>query len=252
VGPPVTKFRSLKVFGWDELRQQLTEEFSIFSDGGTLERNPSHAAFSDVCVRQQTKLCLMLSLGTGLVRNMQAPFDEPDEHAPLRTINMYKMLKKHMTAEYTSTRHEHRGMLAMADNDEYTWYKRLNPDGMREIEMDERNGPKGHPGRDTMWKMYAAVNSYLDTKCEEEHDEYDTPEDKLTQIAEKLLRQRHAKEQAYIDATPRSKKKIDVKFGKYVTGWYQEEQRQADQFRSRPARWTGACGDVRSAGAARF
>lgn len=27
-----------------------------------------------------------------------------------------------------------------------------------------------------MHKRYAAVNSYLDTKCEDEHDEYDTPE----------------------------------------------------------------------------
>jgi len=59
---------------------------------------------------------------------------------------------------------------------------------------------------------------------EDEHDDYDTPEDKLTGIAEKLVRQRCGKEQAYINATPNSKRKFDVKFGKYVTGCYQEEQ----------------------------
>lgn len=54
----------------------------------------------------------------------------------MRTINMYNMLAKHVTAEYTSTHQEHGGMLAEADNDEYI-YKCLNPNDMEQMVMHE-------------------------------------------------------------------------------------------------------------------
>jgi len=74
------------------------------------EKSPSYAAYSDACDRQDRESGMMLRL----VARMEAPFDEPDERARMRTIYLWMMLAESMKAEYTSTHHEHRGMLAKA------------------------------------------------------------------------------------------------------------------------------------------
>lgn len=61
------------------------------------------------------------------------------------------------------------------------------------------------------------MSSYLDSKCEDEHDENDCPKDNLTQVAKELVLQRRAKEQDNIDATANRKRRFGIKCGEHGT-----------------------------------
>ena len=126
---------------------------------------------------------------------------------------------------YTKGEREHEAMRAVAIG-EYTWYKRLNPTGMETMALDEWEDTKGDKGRKTIDRMEDAVSEYIGHKCTSENDDYDYPEYKLIQAAEKLVRQCRAKESHAEFASIRSKRKWDTFIGRFVKGKYAEEKDQ--------------------------
>ncbi|KAK7510026.1 acyl transferase/acyl hydrolase/lysophospholipase [Phyllosticta citriasiana] len=250
----VTRATSAAPFYFKILEADIHGEIMGFKDGGIRENNPAGAAWSEFVslYGEHRDPALLLSIGTG------RPDETRDGFAtawpgPLGTSDLMKKMAekfavfKNLLIKYTEGEEQHRAMVRIAKG-ENTWYKRLNVDtGLEKMKLDNwergfwagpeafakpepqrpRSGPPntpGHivPGGATLTRMEAATREYLARPYDHKFDTYAPPMRKVEQAAEKLVRQRRARERsARGEADPT--RRWDTFVGRWLTGRFDEE-----------------------------
>jgi hypothetical protein len=180
----------------------------VFKDGGIRENNPSGAALSEFHALYEGKSithpAIMLSVGTGRPDTTQDGFASAWPGPFNRLPFVSKFLEKravlqNILIKYTEGEKQHEMMRNYAQG-EHTWYKRLNvSDGLERMPLDdwqkgEFHGEQNVPGGASLTRMEEATNRYLERDFDPSVDSYAPPGTMLKQAAEKLVRQRRARE----------------------------------------------------------
>lgn len=208
----VTRATSAAPFYFQQLESHVRGELKVFKDGGIRENNPSGAAWSEFVslYGENRDPALLLSVGTG------KPNEQSDGFAaawpgPLGGLTLVRKAAektavfRNLLVKYTEGERQHEAMLRTARG-ENKWYKRLNvSQGLQTMKLD--NWEKGRwrdpitgldstvPGGATLTAMEEAVNAYLTRDFDHgQGDTYAAPKVMLNQAAEKLVRQRRARE----------------------------------------------------------
>lgn len=135
---------------------------------------------------------------------------------------------RNVLIKYTAGEEKHRALLATARG-QHTWYKRLNvTTGLEGLPLDEwrrgrwRDPATGIetrvPGGRTLSRMERATRAYLERDIDIRFDTYARPAVVVAQVAEKLVRQRRAREATREENPVR----WDTYVGRYLTGRYAE------------------------------
>ena len=206
----VTRATSAAPFYFDVLEADLGDERWAFKDGGIRENNPSCAAWSEFIslYGAQKDPALLLSIGTGRPDQSQDGFATAwpgpfGKYFMMRKAAEKFAIIKNLLVKYTDGEDKHSAMVHTARG-EHRWYKRLNvSSGLERMPLDEwRKGDWQDPntgvtrsilGGETLSKMENAVARYLTREIDHETDTYAPPKVMLSQIAEKIVRQRHAR-----------------------------------------------------------
>nr|POE93386.1 isoform sh-ipla2 of 85/88 kda calcium-independent phospholipase a2 [Quercus suber] len=178
-----------------------------FKDGGIRENNPSGAALSEFHSLYEGKAdtpALLLSVGTGRPNQKADGFADtwPGPFGKLNFVS--KMLEKravvsNVLIKYTEGEKQHHLMRTYARG-ENTWYKRLNvADGLQTFPLDEWvrgewHGAADVPGGKSLTEMERVTARELAREFDENVDSYAPPKVMIKQAAEKLVRQRRARE----------------------------------------------------------
>lgn len=181
---------------------------NAFKDGGIRENNPSGAALSEFhALYDESGIevpALLLSVGTGRPDTSQDGFANHWPGAFGWIPGVRKFLEKraviqNLLIKYTDGEKQHLQTREQAHG-EHTWYKRLNvSDGLQTMHLDEwiKGDWQGHsntPGGQTLTRMEDVTATYLDREFDPTVDSYAPPSVMLRQAAEKLVRQRRARE----------------------------------------------------------
>ncbi|KAK8206056.1 acyl transferase/acyl hydrolase/lysophospholipase [Phyllosticta capitalensis] len=246
----VTRATSAAPFYFKILEADIHGEIMGFKDGGIRENNPAGAAWSEFVslYGENRDPALLLSIGTG------RPDETRDGFAtawpgPLGTSDIMKKMAekfavfKNLLIKYTEGEEQHRAMVRIAKG-ENTWYKRLNVDtGLEKMKLDnwekgfwagpeafaKPEGPPntpGHivPGGATLTRMEAATREYLERPYDHKYDTYAPPMRKVEQAAEKLVRQRRARERsARNEGRADPTRRWDTFVGRWLTGRFDED-----------------------------
>lgn len=206
----VTRATSAAPFYFNILEADIGDEHWAFKDGGIRENNPSGAAWSEFIslYGEERNPALLLSIGTGRPDESQDGFASAWPGPFGRSLMMRKAAEKfavikNLLVKYTDGEDKHLAMVHTARG-EHTWYKRLNVStGLESMPLDEwRKGEWTDPrtgmtrpisGGETLSRMEKAVAHYLTREHDHVFDTYAPPKVMLGQIAEKLVRQRHAR-----------------------------------------------------------
>ena len=205
----VTRATTAAPFYFEMVKAEIEGVKKKFKDGGIRENNPSGAALSEFhALYESTGVevpALMLSVGTGRPDQSQDGFASawpgPFGHLPI----VGKFLEKraiiqNVLIKYTEGEKQHHQMREHAHG-EHTWYKRLNvSDGLQRMPLDdwekgEWQGLANVPGGASLTRMEEATEKYLEREYDPAIDTYAPPSTMLRQAAEKLVRQRRAREQ---------------------------------------------------------
>ena len=207
----VTRATSAAPFYFDILEADIGDERWAFKDGGIRENNPSGAAWREFIslYGEGRDPALLLSIGTGRPDESQDGFATAWPGPFGKSLVMRKAAEKfavikNLLVKYTDGEDKHLAMVHTARG-EHTWYKRLNvSSGLESMPLDEwRKGSwldpntgitRSIPGGETLSKMEQAVAAYLSRPLDHHYDTYAPPRVMLMQIAEKLVRQRHARQ----------------------------------------------------------
>lgn len=106
---------------------------------------------------------------------------------------------QNLLIKYTEGEKQHHQMREHAHG-EHTWYKRLNvSDGLQNMSLDdwrrgEYDGRPNVPGGASLSHMEEVTKDYLERDFDDRYDSYAPPSRMLNQAAEKLVRQRRARE----------------------------------------------------------
>ena len=203
----VTRATSAAPFYFEMVRHLVDGVERSFKDGGIRENNPSGAAISEFHALYEGKAeqpALMLSVGTGRPDQSQDGFASawPGPFGRLPLVS--KFLEKcaviqNLLIKYTEGEKQHHQMREHAHG-EHTWYKRLNvTDGLQTMPLDDwrRGDWHGEPdvaGGISLTHMEDATDRYLKRDFDQAVDSYAPPSTMLRQAAEKLVRQRRARE----------------------------------------------------------
>lgn len=208
-----------KLMIWQAVRATLAAPFYMealsveidgvqrsFRDAGIRENNPSGAALSEFHALYDQKAespALLLSIGAGRPESVHDGFGYPS--GPVGRLPLVgKFLEKravvqNLLIKYTEGETQHMTIRQYAHG-EHLWYKRLNVShGLGNVPMDEwavgkLNG-QAMPGGATLAKIESATMRYLWGDFDPEVDSYASPFIMRRQTAEKLVRQRRAREQ---------------------------------------------------------
>ena len=205
----VTRATSAAPFYFEMLRAEVQGEQKGFKDGGIRENNPSGAALSEFHALYEGRCkvpAVMLSVGTGIPNQRADGFATNWPGLWSRLPGLNKFLEKraviqNLLIKYTEGEKQHHFMRQYAEG-ENTWYKRLNVNvGLDTMPLDEWvngewNGEKGVKGGETLTKMEAVTREYLEREFDAAVDSYAPPYRMVRQAAEKLVRQRRARERA--------------------------------------------------------
>ena len=204
----VARATSAAPFYFDMLKAVVDDTEMFFKDGGIRENNPSGAALSEFHALYEPigikSPAIMLSVGTG------KPDTSADGFAPTlpgilgRLPGLSKFFEKraviqNLLIKYTEGEKQHFNMREYAHG-EHLWYKRLNvSSGLEYLMLDDWksgdwNGQSNVPGGATLNRMEDATNIYLERDFDPTIDSYAPPSRILRQAAEKLVRQRRARE----------------------------------------------------------
>jgi hypothetical protein len=203
----VTRATSAAPFYFKMLEVEIQGQNKSFKDGGIRENNPSGAALSefhslyDGCSENPA---LLLSVGTGRPDHSHdgfaAAWPGPFGNIPfIRTALEKRAVLQNLLIKYTEGEKQHAQMREHARG-EHTWYKRLNvTDGLQDMSLDdwvkgEWQGKKDVPGGASLTRMEKVTEAYLARDFDAKIDSYAPPSTMLTQAAEKLVRQRRARE----------------------------------------------------------
>jgi hypothetical protein len=204
----VARATSAAPFYFEMLKAVVDETEKSFKDGGIRENNPSGAALSEFHALYESigiKVpALMLSVGTGRPDTSQDGFAPALPGVLSRFPGLSKFLEKraviqNLLIKYTEGEKQHHQMREHAHG-EHLWYKRLNVSkGLEDMVLDEWkfgnwNDQKNVPGGATLTRMEDATAKYLDRLFDPAIDSYAPPSTMLRQAAEKLVRQRRARE----------------------------------------------------------
>ena len=147
---------------------------------------------------------MLLSVGTGRPDTKQDGFATawpgPFGHIPfVRQFLEKRAVVQNLLIKYTEGEKQHTQMREHAHG-EHTWYKRLNvSDGLQNMPLDDWikgdwQGQANTPGGASLTRMEEATNKYLERDFDQTIDSYAPPSTMLRQAAEKLVRQRRARE----------------------------------------------------------
>lgn len=178
-----------------------------FKDGGIRENNPSGAALSEFHSLYEGKAdspALLLSVGTGRPNQKADGFADtwPGPFGKLSFVTKFlekRAVFSNVLIKYTEGEKQHHLMRTYAHG-ENTWYKRLNvADGLQTFPLDEWvkgewNGKLNVPGGKSLTEMESVTEKELAREFDEKVDSYAPPNIMLQQAAEKLVRQRRARE----------------------------------------------------------
>lgn len=209
----VTRATSAAPFYFEVLEAMVEGEKRVFKDGGIRENNPSRAAwneFHSLYEGRRANPALLLSVGTGRADQSQdgfaATWPGPFRQVPLfrRLVEKFSILPN-LLVKFTESELVHE-VLRGYTGGEHTWYKRLNvSSGLENMPLDHWvKGPhkassvggdeaKVVPGGATLTKMEVETEKYLAREFDQELDDYAAPKVMLSQVAEKLVRQRRAR-----------------------------------------------------------
>ena len=203
----VTRATSAAPFYFKMLEVEVDGLHKSFKDGGIRENNPSGAALSEFHSLFDGRAdypALMLSIGTGRPDQTQDGFASAWP-GPFGNISIVRQalekraVLQNLLIKYTEGERQHTQMREHARG-EHTWYKRLNvSDGLQNMPLDEWvkgdwQGQKNVLGGASLTKMEVATEKYLKRDFEPKVDSYAPPLTMLRQAAEKLVRQRRARE----------------------------------------------------------
>ncbi|KAK4574217.1 hypothetical protein LTR86_001978 [Recurvomyces mirabilis] len=203
----VTRATSAAPFYFDMISHEIDGVTKSFKDGGIRENNPSGAALSEFHALYEGKAespALLLSIGTGRPDSSQDGFASNWPGPFGRVPIVAKFLEKraviqNLLIKYTEGEKQHHQMREHAHG-ENTWYKRLNvTTGLQNMPLDDwRRGEyedqQSVPGGASLTHMETVTEEYLERGFDPEVDSYAPPKIMLKQAAEKLVRQRRARE----------------------------------------------------------
>ena len=193
-------------FFFEQVSAEVRGTPKFFKDAGIRENNPSGAAFSEFHTLYYDRAdspAMLLSIGAGRPENIRDGFGYPA--GPVGRLPFVgKFLEKraviqNLLIKYTEGEKQHLQMREVAHG-EHRWYKRLNVDkNLGNVPMDEwsRGEWNGNveAGGATLTKIEQATHAYLQRQFDPHVDSYAPPSIMLSQTAEKLVRQRRAREQ---------------------------------------------------------
>lgn len=203
----VTRATSAAPFYFKMLEAEIDGQYKGYKDGGIRENNPSGAALSEFHSLYEgcsDYPALLLSVGTGRPDHSQdgfaATWSGPLSHVPfVRAALEKRAVIQNLLIKYTEGEKQHAQMREHARG-EHTWYKRLNvTDGLQNMALDdwvkgEWQGTKDVPGGASLTRMETVTEAYLAREFDAKIDSYAPPFTMLQQAAEKLVRQRRARE----------------------------------------------------------
>lgn len=177
-----------------------------FMDGGLCENNPSRVAYSEFQNLYEGRAehpALLLSIGAG--RPDEAPMAFQTSVA--RTFDVgrsfassleYVGMRSGATIQYKNGQAQHQAMRHHAHG-EHTWYKRVDVSGLLGIAPDEWvqgdwNGQEDLPGGETLARMDWLTREELKRGFSRDQDDYAAPSIALVHIAEKMVRQKRARQ----------------------------------------------------------
>lgn len=204
----VTRATSAAPFYFKMLEVEIDGQYRSFKDGGIRENNPSGAALSEFHSLYEGRAenpALLLSVGTGRPDHTHdgfaAAWPGPFGNIPfIRTALEKRAVLQNLLIKYTEGEKQHAQMREHARG-EHTWYKRLNvTDGLQDMSLDDWvkgdwHGEKDVPGGASLTRMEKVTEAYLARDFDGIFDSYGPPSTMLQQAAEKLVRQRRAREQ---------------------------------------------------------
>lgn len=202
-----TRATTAAPFYFKMMKAEVGGEEKAFKDGGIRENNPSAAAMSEFHALYDGKVvnpALLLSVGTGRPDQSKDGFSgvwsSPLDRLPLLTKFLEKRaIIRNLLIKYTEGEKLHHQMREHAHG-EHTWYKRLNvSDGLQDMPLDDWQRGDWHdqhhmPGGATLSRMEEVTTAYLEREFDPTVDSYAPPSTMLRQAAEKLVRQRRARE----------------------------------------------------------
>ncbi|KAK4548798.1 hypothetical protein LTR36_008571 [Oleoguttula mirabilis] len=204
----VTRATSAAPFYFEMISHEVEGVTKSFKDGGIRENNPSGAALSEFHALYGEDVhqpALLLSVGTGRPDQSQDGFAStwPGPFGRLPFVSKFlekRAVIQNLLIKYTEGEKQHHQMREHAHG-EHTWYKRLNVShGLETMPLDDwRKGDwQNHPdipGGASLSHMEEVTAKYLEREFNDRIDSYAPPSIMLKQAAEKLVRQRRAREQ---------------------------------------------------------
>ncbi|QIW99781.1 hypothetical protein AMS68_005299 [Peltaster fructicola] len=205
----VTRATSAAPFYFRMLETEIDGQAKAFKDGGIRENNPSGAAlneFNSLYYAKTDVPALLLSVGTGRPDSAQDGFASVFP-GPFRSFKVVRQLTENLAIlrnvliRYTEGESLHDRIRSLVARGENTWYKRLNvDDGLQDMPLDDWTkgtwrGQPNVPGGKSLTRMEVATRRYLDRDFRENIDSYAQPSIMIDQAAQKLVRQRRAREQ---------------------------------------------------------
>ncbi|KAK5117162.1 hypothetical protein LTR85_008930 [Meristemomyces frigidus] len=203
----VTRATSAAPFYFEMISHEVEGVTKSFKDGGIRENNPSGAALSEfhALYGEDCEPALLLSIGTGRPDQSQDGFASawPGPFGRLPFVSKFlekRAVIQNLLIKYTEGEKQHHQMREHAHG-EHTWYKRLNVShGLETTPLDDwvKGDWQGHPntpGGASLTHMEDVTADYLKREFDDRIDSYAPPSTMLQQAAEKLVRQRRAREQ---------------------------------------------------------
>ena len=203
----VTRATSAAPFYFEMVRHKVNGVETAYKDGGIRENNPTGAALSEFHALYDGKAhqpALMLSVGTGRPDQTQDGFAIawPGPFGKIPFVAKFlekRAIVQNLLIKYTEGEKQHHQMREFAHG-EHIWYKRLNvSSGLETMPLDdwrkgEWQGQASVPGGASLTHMETVTAQYLDRAFDSKVDSYAPPSTMLRQAAEKLVRQRRARE----------------------------------------------------------
>lgn len=203
----VTRATSAAPFYFEMVQHEVEGVMKSFKDGGIRENNPSGAALSEFHALYEGKAdrpALLLSVGTGRPDQTQDGFASawPGPFGRLPLVSKFlekRAVIQNLLIKYTEGEKQHHQMREHAHG-EHTWYKRLNvSEGLQNMPLDDwvkgdYHGEPNKPGGASLTRMEEVTDTYLNRLFDQSVDSYAPPSTMLQQAAEKLVRQRRARE----------------------------------------------------------